>query len=230
MSFILFFIISILFILEAISLSGRLAGVYCDNVYAGFSANGLFTIISRLLMFAYNPIFGILSDTDRLNIETGEVLYLTIILFLPMFLFIITYKNILNVLINFVKHISINGRILDVKLTLLFKRNKIETSKLEYKIPPMFLITYILYYLAFPITLLLVSKFNSYRATIISLPTILTGFSTLYLSLYMDPKLSKHNVYDLKLYNTYYSLAIIKLIALIISLIVFNVIYLMVNE
>ena len=54
-----------------------------------------------------------------------------------------------------------------------------------------YIMAYVPYYAAWPLTLFLLGEYNDYRATLIALPTVFTGLNTLSISLYIDPYLSR---------------------------------------
>ena len=78
-------------------------------------------------------------------------------------------------------------------------------------------ISYIPYYLAWPIVILLLSEYNDYRATIIGLTAIFNGVNTIILSVFIDPKLARLGQYNNIILNVYSNLLKLRIYASLFS-------------
>ena len=92
-----------------------------------------------------------------------------------------------------------------------------------------FLISYIPYYLAWPLTIVVISKFPEYRATLISLSTVFTGINSVIQSIYIDPKLTQFEIYNKPVVDMYYTFLFCRFISCVIASLLSLIIYIYIS-
>lgn len=223
----LFFLLSILYVLEASTNIARKSGYNINNASSGLFFQSALGILSRLIMFVFMPLLGFLADTSKLEINYFLLFYL----FVPF-----------SILILYTKSKSVEyffGRIL---LRLSERGSYFKKSKSAYKSMPYFKreilslkfkISYVLvgipFYVSWPLIILALIMFEDYRATIIGMSALFNGLYTLYLSVIVDPVLSKLGNYKNIITIVYDDIVFLKLISSTISVVLFFLITIIIS-
>lgn len=222
---ILYIILGLLVFLEASTSYCRLVGYFYKQPASGLILQSSLSLFSRLLMFLFMPLVGYLADRDIFNFDRS--LFFLLFIFVLFFLFICLLLS--NVILNFYSRIILSI----VKHGSLFhffniKSNKIAIKKRSFfylgkKMRLFYLITilaYIPYYLAWPLTFILLDLFNENRGFILGLTSIFNGINTIILALYIDPKLGRIGNYFNVNINLHFDLIKLRLIASFIAWII----------
>ena len=186
----LFFLLAILYGLESVSSIARATGIWSGNVYNGIVVQNALSLFSRLVMFLFMPVMGYFFDKGN-YVDVGKVLFGTLFASLSLFIVVFGKKFFFDVLLRVASHVKDNGK-------LGFIRSKqLEHISLSKVLPnrtfvSIYILAYLPYYLAWPVTIYLLGIYNEYRATLIALPTVFTGLNTLVVSLYIDPYLTRY--------------------------------------
>ncbi|MTB67310.1 hypothetical protein GKR48_10815 [Providencia sp. wls1943] len=227
----LFFLLSILMLIEASTSLSRLAGYLLKTPESGLILQSSLALFSRMLMFLFMPFLGYLSDQN--NLLGNESLVLLSSLFIPFGLILLyTFKlrviNIYSVLISrvnkhgsFFKGDSIFERVIKEQS---LKKKKIGSLRGFYFLV---LFSYIPYYLAWPIVILLLDSFHEQRGMILGMSSFFNGINTIVLTMFVDPKLIKIGSYKKILPPIYLNLIKIRIFSSIISIILLIIIYLL---
>lgn len=218
----LFFLLSLLYFLEASTNIARKAGYNINNASAGLFFQSALSIFSRLIMFVFMPLLGFLADTSMLEINYFLLFYLLI----PISIFALHSKK--RKIEYFFGQILLR---LKERGTYFKKAKSTYTSKVLLKkeiLSLNFKISYILigipFYISWPLIILALIIFQDYRATIIGMSALFNGLYTLYLSIIVDPILSKLGNYKNIISIVYDDLVYLKLISSIISFFLFFII------
>jgi len=215
----LFLLLAILYCLEASTNIARKAGYNIKNASSGLFFQSALGIFSRLVMFAFMPILGFMTDTSMLHLDYK--LYLFVVIPLMLIIFYLNKSKIELIFGQIIMGLSENGS--------YFKKSKSKyyITKSNYKqiLSPRFEITYIIagipFLLSWPIIIIALILFGEYRATIIGMSAIFNGIYTLYLNIIVDPILSKLGNYKNIIDSVYDRLLYLKIISSIITLLIF---------
>jgi hypothetical protein len=223
----LFFLLSILYALEASTNIARKSGYNINNASSGLFFQSALGILSRLVMFVFMPLLGFLADTSKLEINYFLLFYLLV----PF-----------SILILHTKSRSIEYFYGKIILRLSERGSYFKRSKSVYKSKPLFKkeilslkfkISFILigipFYVSWPLIILALILFEDYRATIIGMSALFNGFYTLYLSVLVDPLLSKLGNYKNIIAIVYDEIVFLKLISSTISVVLFFLITLIIS-
>jgi len=168
------------------------------------------------------PLLGFLADTSMLEINYFLLFYLLI----PISIFALHSKK--RKIEYFFGQILLR---LKERGTYFKKAKSTYTSKVLLKkeiLSLNFKISYILigipFYISWPLIILALIIFQDYRATIIGMSALFNGLYTLYLSIIVDPILSKLGNYKNIISIVYDDLVYLKLISSIISFFLFFII------
>lgn len=225
----LFFLLSVLMLIEASTSLSRLAGYLLKTPESGLILQSSLALFSRMLMFLFMPFLGYLSDQN--NLLGNENLILFSSLFIPcglilLYIFKIRVINIYSVLIyrinkhgSFFKGDSIFKKIITNQS---LKKRKIGSLRSFYFL---FLFSYIPYYLAWPIVILLLDSFHEQRGMILGMSSFFNGINTIILTIFVDPKLIKIGSHKRILPPIYLNLIKIRIYSSLISIALLIIIY-----
>lgn len=223
----LFFLLTILYALEASTNIARKSGYNINNASSGLFFQSALGILSRLIMFVFMPLLGFLADTSKLEINYFLLFYL-----LVPFSILILHKKSRSVEYfygNIILRLSETGSYFKraksiYKSKPLFKKNILS---LKFKIS--YILIGIPFYISWPLIILALILFDDYRATIIGMSAFFNGFYTLYLSVLVDPLLSKLGNYKNIIAIVYDEIVFLKLFSSIISVVLFFLITLIIS-
>lgn len=218
----LFFLLSILYALEASTNIARKSGYNINNASSGLFFQSALGILSRLIMFVFMPLLGFLADTSKLEINY----------------FLFFYSLVpFSILILHTKSRSVEYFFGKIILRLSERGSYFKKSKSVYKSKPLskkeilslkfkrsFILMGIPFYVSWPLIILALIMFEDYRATIIGMSALFNGLYTLYLSVIVDPLLSKLGNYKNIITIVYDELIYLKLISSTISVLLFFII------
>ena len=218
----LFLLLSLLYFLEASTNIARKAGYNINNASSGLFFQSALSIFSRLIMFIFMPLLGFLADTSELEINFFLLFYLLV----PFTLIILHFNN--RIIEYFFGKILLR---LSERGSYFKKSKSLYKSKLLLKkeiFSLKFKISYVLigipFYISWPLIILALILFQDYRATIIGMSALLNGLYTFYLSIIVDPMLSKLGNYKNIISIVYDELIYLKLISSTISVLLFFII------
>lgn len=207
---------------SATSLS-RKAGYKINNPSTGFVFQSSLSLISRALSFMFMPLLGFLADKNDLIQSHFHLLILYWIL--PISLFFVCFfrskiEFIFSVLLyrmdkegSFFKKTDIS-KLPTVKTRCDKPLRKYKKFKKLYNI---FLLSYIPFYLSWPVIIVLLQEFNEYRGTILGLSSVFNGINTILITIFIDPKLTQLGNYSKLIQVIYLDLVLLRLIASIIG-------------
>ena len=206
---------------EACTAIARKSGYSINNPASGFVFQSSLSLLSRIMVFVFMPLLGYLADTNNLSVSN---LYL-IMLFIPtplILLMVYLFRYKLEKLITILLHrINVHGSFFKATTEhIKIKKNKKIILKNFKKLYASFVIAYIPYYLAWPITVLLMTEFNEYRATILGLSSIFNGINTIFITLLLDPKLTQLGNYPNIINAVYSDLLLLRFVSALISLLI----------
>ena len=185
----LFLLLSLLYGLESLSSIARSSGIWTGNIYNGIVVQNALSLGSRLIMFVFMPIMGYFFDSGNV-VPVSLITIANIFAVTGLILVYATrnfcFKFLVKVAFN-VKNKGKLGYTNQTHFDLLSLKSYYDKKAFVI----IYILAYIPYYLAWPLTIFLLGEFSDYRATLIAFPTIFTGITTLSISLYIDPYLSK---------------------------------------
>lgn len=228
----LFIILGLLNLVEATTTISRRAGYSIKNPASGLIFQSSLSLVSRALIFMFMPVLGILSDNNTIlsNYYSALVYYLCIPIFLLLaYLFRYRIENIFgNVLL------SLNDYGTYFKKTknkfLIEKTNsKLKISKF-YSFYFLVLISYVPYYLSWPVIIIMLDKYNESRGFILGLSSVFNGINTIVISIWIDPVLVKLGMYRNLILRTYQNLLFVRLLSSIIALLILIFFIMIINE
>jgi hypothetical protein len=185
----LFVLLSLLYGFESLSSIARSSGIWTGNIYNGIVVQNALSLGSRLIMFIFMPVMGFFFDTGNF-VPTGKLLIANICAITALILVYVTRNYSFYFLVNVALHVKNKGRLGYTNQThddLISLKSYYDEKSFVIK----YIMAYIPYYAAWPLTIFLLGEYNEYRATLIALPTVFTGLNTLSISLYIDPYLSR---------------------------------------
>jgi len=226
-------ILACLYFLESSTSLARRVGYLIDSPSSGLFFQNSLGLFSRLLMFIFMPLLAFLSDTQNILIDIS---YLSFIL-TPIFLFSVIFfkSSIEKIYLSFVKSISEYGSLFYVHKTLKeTKTPQKETNRnvffINRNLYKGLFFTSSIYYLCWPVVFYCLSNNNEYRATIISLSTLMNGIYTLSNSVFIDPYLAKLAKHKNILLKTYYDLVHIRALSSVFSFLIVLIIFFILND
>lgn len=224
----LFILLAILYGLESVSSIARATGIWSGNVYNGIVVQNALALFSRLVMFLFMPVMGYFFDKGN-SVKISEILFGTLGASLSLVIVALSKKFFFDVLHGVAAHVKDKGKLGFIKSSC---KQQISLKRVlpHGRFVILYIIAYVPYYLAWPVTIYLLGIYNEFRATLIALPTVFTGLNTLAVSLYIDPYLTKYidknetNVYiNVSLVNLRLKAYFTAVMLLCISLIILNV-------
>lgn len=220
MILLLFLLLALLMATEACTAIARKSGYSINNPASGFVFQSSLSLLSRIMVFIFMPLLGFLADTNNLSVSDLYLILLftpTILILLMVYLFRYKIEKVIAALLH---RINIHGTFFKKTNEIIkIKKNKKIILKNFKKLYASFVIAYIPYYLAWPVTVLLMTEFNEYRATILGLSSIFNGINTIFITLLLDPKLTQLGKYPNIINSVYSDLLILRFIASIVSLV-----------
>ena len=205
--------------IEGCTSIARKSGYSIKNPAAGFVFQNSLSLLSRVMVFVFMPLLGYLADTNSLAVTMSHL----IILFLPtpillcvIYFFRFKVETLVTILLY---RINTHGSFFKkVNHEFTIKRNKKYILTKFKSLYGSFVLAYIPFYLAWPVTVLLITEFNDYRATIIGLSSIFNGLNTIYITLFLDPKLTQLGNYPNIINSLYSDLLILRVLSAAIAL------------
>lgn len=228
----MFFLLALLFLIEASTPYARLAGVEIGRGESGFALQNILSFSSRILTFMFMPLIGYIVDHSLL-INKEYLVYLVPVITIFLIVLLLVFRNtVMSIYVSLCRSIVEDGSVFSfykyfgVSSIYIGGYSKTKSKRVfcyfnKYLL--LIAIIYIPYYSCWPVIVTLANEFPEYRATIISSSALLNGFSTMFMTLVIDPKLTQ--VMSRRRITTYlYDLTIkARLVALIMS---FGFIYL----
>lgn len=185
----LFVLLSMLYCLESLSSIARSSGIWTGNIYNGIVVQNALSLGSRLIMFVFMPVMGFFFDTG--NFVPVSLITIANICAIAGLILVYALRNYcFQFLVKVALHVKNKGRLGYTNQThydLLSLKSHYDKKGFIIK----YILTYVPYYAAWPLTIFFLGEYTEYRATLIALPTVFTGITTLSISLYIDPYLSK---------------------------------------
>jgi len=230
----LYIILALLFVLESSTSISRKSGYNINNPSTGFVLQSSVSLLSRVLIFMFMPLLGYLSDQNNIFQDNFEILlnYSIVVISLYILYFYRNYvEKIYSVLLlrmnahgSFFKPLKKN-ELLGLRFN---KLPKFRYSKKFKKLYVIFLISYIPYYIAWPIIIFFLQEFNDSRGMIIGMSSVFNGINTIVITLFIDPKLVQLGRYNKLIQHVYSDLILLRVFAAItgyLLLIVFILTY-----
>jgi hypothetical protein len=206
-------------VIEACTSIARKSGYSINNPAAGFVFQSSLSLLSRVMVFVFMPLIGYLADTNSLDVSD---LYLVILYVpTPLFLFIVYFYRFKFETLITILLFRINKHGTFFKKTneqVRIKKNKKYIFKNFKKLYFLFTLAYVPFYLAWPITIMLMNEFNDYRATVLGLSSIFNGINTIFITVFLDPKLTQLGKYSNIINSLYSDLLILRVLSALISL------------
>jgi hypothetical protein len=183
--------------IEASTSLARIAGFSQNSPYSGLSLESALSLFSRIAMAIFTPIFGLLADTDRFSANRESILLGSLFMPLAILLVRLYEAPIISIYSRICHGLLVRGSFLRSFLawkdfrsgeSKIYRQKTYHLSRTRLSnLQFIHFIVYIPYYASWPSTMMLVSYFHQYRATILSLNTLLTSFSSILLILFFDP-------------------------------------------
>ena len=194
-----FLLLSIIMSVEVFVAYMRIYSIKHGSYAEGLTLNSAIALITRVITFMCIPMFAYLADThdltsDRFSLTFGFIFIPISILFCP-FIFV-RYGGFIGQYLQRIKGGSYfqkadtSEKLLKPDLKFLWQLSYVnldQHNKITYYL---IFVSYLLYYLTWPIVLLIASQFHEYRTTIFSLNTIFTALNTIVMTLFVDPKVT----------------------------------------
>lgn len=215
----MFSLLSLLMAVEASTSIARKSGYAINSPASGFVFQNSLSLLSRVLVFAFMPLLGYLSDTNSLNIGG---LNLILLFALTPLLLVVTYlsrfklEQLFTVLLLRINSHGTFFRRTNERVSIK-KTNKSFLGRFN-KLYVFFVLAYIPFYLAWPTTIILMTEFNDYRATILGLSSIFNGINTIFITVFLDPKLTQLGKYLRIINSIYVDLIMLRVMAALFSL------------
>lgn len=224
MTFFVFFLLSLLVAVEASTSIARRVGYMVNTPATGLFLQSSMALISRVLIFMFVPLIGYMADAEVLSIDYAHAgMFLMIIFAIYMvYSFRVLIGNLCYKLIN---NINDNGSLYKASIRGCrfadsFTRKPIRKLKKFYLLV---CVSYVPYYLAWPLVMLLLSKFHENRAFVIGIASVFNGISTIILTIGIDPALARMGSKRRFIQNVYVELLLVRVIAALLALIIYAV-------
>lgn len=191
MIYIVLIALSVVLSAEFINPLARSAGVRKGSLAAGIIVQNSLAVLSRVFSMIMLPLLGLLSDTGALSklspFELNIAFWIIPVVLISIFLI---RKKIQGIL-----YFAVLSVIQEGKLKIGYKKIAPRTTKSSRANLRNFyfviLVSYIPYFIAWPITISCIYLYPEYRATLLSLSTTLTGVNTLLITFWIDPIVGK---------------------------------------
>ncbi len=227
----LFGILAILMALEASTPLARTGGYAINDPASGLIFQSSLSLLSRLLMFMFMPLLGLSADLGLLDTENNIVF---IYLLVPIAIFLVYHfsSKIMSTYTRIIISISINGslfgRILNDQTQILISQKQLTSRSnigrrfvIFRKLKRLYILTalaFIPYYLAWPVSILLMEWHPDMRATLLSVSTILNGINTIIITVFIDPKLAQIGRRRRVVYHVYLDSILVRLLSSVIAI------------
>ena len=223
-------LLSIVFIIEFINSLARLGGISLNSFAAGMTIQSAIGIVARTASTMMMPLLGVFSDLGKLAEMSIETIYIQLLIMPAMILCAFFSRDLLlKILLSLVHGVVGYGKLQFANWSqtnqVVYTYRKI---KLFRKLKIYFILTYIPFYGAWPIAIILMSIFPEYRATILTSSAVLTGFNSFFMTIVVDPyttylanrapliaKSFLYNMLHLKLYALFLSFVLVGIFVII---------------
>ncbi len=223
MTILLFILLGLLVSIEASTSISRKSGYKIGNPSTGFVFQSSLSLVSRALIFMFMPLLGYLADKNALLKAPLDILYFYF--FIPFFLwFLYIIRSKLEYIYIILLHRmhthgsffkSIKNNNIDIKG---YKKLKtLKKAKHFKKLYTIFLLSYIPYYLAWPVIIILLTLYNDNRAMILGMSSVFNGINTIIITLFIDPKLTQLGKYNHLIQYVYNDLVLLRFYASLIA-------------
>ncbi|MEI8668066.1 DUF2837 family protein [Pseudoalteromonas sp. B131b] len=218
----LFIIMALLFAIEASTALARKAGYLMEKPESGLILQSSLSLMSRLLIFMFMPLIGALSDKGSVYENISELLFgYLIIPFFLLAIYICRVKILTLYYILTTRMLSNGSFFKSVKLDKVATSLKIKKNKPIYKkfisLYMLVIIAYIPYYLAWPSIMVLIDIYPENRGFLLGMSSVLNGFNTIILTIFVDPKLVQIGKQKRLIINLYDDLILLRFVASLIS-------------
>lgn len=225
MTTLLFIILGLLVSIEASTSISRKSGYKIGNPSTGFVFQSSLSLVSRALIFMFMPLLGYLADKNELLQALSDVLYLYIFIPFSLGMLYIVRKQLEYVYTILLHRMHIHGSFfksiknnnINIKIKSSKKIKTLKRAKYFKKLYIIFLLSYIPYYLSWPVIIILLTLYNDNRATILGMSSVFNGINTIIITLFIDPKLTQLGKYKNLIQYIYNDLLLLRFYASIIS-------------
>jgi len=192
---VLFSLLGCLYFLESTTSIARCAGVRAGNIANGLQIQASLALFSRAINSLFLPLLGYLADKNAYSgLTVFELILLASIITLFLVLTLFIRNNVICLYEGISCGISRYGKLWPIweKNNNLFSLKLWNGGYIKKKMMWIRLLTfisYIPYYLSWPVCILLLGIFYESRAFIVSITSVLNGINTIILVMVVDPKL-----------------------------------------
>ncbi|AWI54386.1 hypothetical protein DEH84_13850 [Aquabacterium olei] len=188
---VLFFILSTLCAIEASTSIARYVGIQIGSLAGGFSLQSGLSLLSRMLMAVFMPMLGYMADKGLIS-DVGYIFLFLLSLGVPCALLLVllfrdwiasNYIGILRSMLTRGGYFPFRRELVSMRRRGRFLGRSISARRLVI----VTVLSYIPYYLAWPVTMLLISRHPDNRGFIMGLTSVLNGVNTITLVLFVDP-------------------------------------------
>lgn len=195
MLFALFFLLALLFAVEACTALARVAGYRAGRPEAGLMLQSSLGLLSRLLIFMFMPLLGWMADSGNMYDDYGDLLlgYLPIPVVLLAVYGARSYIEVffVKLVLGVTEHGSLFRRAVNETTELrMCKINRLPKSLRGFIF--LYFMTYIPYYVAWPLIIVLIDLFPDSRGVLLGLSGVFNGLNTLMLTMFVDPRLIRY--------------------------------------
>ena len=210
LTFVCFLLLSFLYYFESLGSVFRSVGVSISHPVSGYTLQNTLALTSRIFVLGFGPLFALLVDTQTLIVHPSVTIFFFGSIICGLLIQLRMYGNIVNASEHLILTLSSSGNILRL-VSVFLDMVCIETKKIffsrtsvkhlsrhyyreRYLLVRLYIpafLTYIPFYLTWPLVAFLAATHHDYRSFIISLSTLATSFNTMYQSLIQDPYFSR---------------------------------------
>lgn len=215
-------------VIEASTSLSRLTGYLLKTPESGLILQSSLSLMSRMVMFLFMPFLGYLSDQKKLL--TDESYIFIGFLFIPagLILLYIFHSRVIHIYSTLIKRVNKHGSFFHGdSFFSKISPPAIKTKKITNlnKFYYLVLFSYIPYYLAWPIVIILLESYHEQRGMILGMSSVFNGINTILLTMFVDPKLIKLGNYTKLLPSIYLNLIKTRIIASFIAIILLSLLY-----
>ena len=226
----LFILLSALFVIESTTVLARKEGYRKNMPEAGLILQSSLSLLSRIVIFMFMPLLGYAADQKILSMNLIELIFVYSIVPVSLFLTLIFKEKISLVYGVLIDRLKVHGsffRRVDLEISPEVKKVKVKRRiKVLYKFYLLVILTYIPFYMAWPVVVFLLDAFHDNRGMILGLSSVFNGINTIIITMYIDPKLIKigmnkrliYSVYDDLLKMRFYSSLVVFMILLLLMI------------
>jgi hypothetical protein len=221
----LFIIMALLFCIEASTSLARRTGYLMRKPESGLVLQSSLSLMSRLLIFMFMPLIGALSDKGSIYDDTSELLFFYLIIPFGLYLLYVFRANVLHLYFVLTNRMLCNGSFFKPALKQgKFIEPNNGTRKNIYKrfrsLYMLVILAYIPYYLAWPSIMILIDIYPDNRGFLLGMSSVLNGFNTIILTLFVDPKLIQIGQHKRLIVKMYDDLVFLRFIASVFSFVI----------